>query len=232
MPEQKKNEATPPATAAVMAELGAALAGTGLQALKGRMASPGGLSVAEAAALARAGAIIQALGIRLDRPAPRAHNVGQQTVLTNAVFAAIITSLCGGSTVESAAAAAGVAVQTVHEWVARGAGTSRRARTPLYASFAAAVDRARNEAVDIALGGLLTAGAYGVGGQPPDWRALEAWLRLMYPARYGRRVEIQISDAMRAAAQVAREHGLGESYASDILARANEIAEAAGSGGL
>lgn len=142
---------TPKPAAAVMAELGATLAATGLTALRGKITTPGSLSVAEAAALARAGAIIQALGIRLDRPAPRAHVVGQQTKLTNDVFASIIASLCGGSTVDSAAAAAGVSGSTVMEWISRGNGTDTRRSTPRLAQFASAVARAREHAVDLSL---------------------------------------------------------------------------------
>jgi len=72
---------------------------------------------------------------------------GQRTKLTQLVFRSIVESVRQGNYVCAACSAAGVAHNTVLEWIARGEGRDPdRSLTPLYAKFAKALRVAEAEA--------------------------------------------------------------------------------------
>ncbi|MFA7295837.1 MAG: hypothetical protein WC211_01460 [Dehalococcoidia bacterium] len=206
------------------ATLGKALQGAAATALQ-RAAARGELSGHDIVALARTGQDLDAANqnrspFRLE---------GRKTALTPEVFDAIVTSLVNGSTLEAAAAAAGIGTATVHEWIARGLGTDERPSTPLYAEFADAVTRAREQAVHVAMNAVFIAGTVGIGGQPPDPKMAVEWLRLAEPRRFTKRIALDVGEVMKRAEEVARELGL-EGHAESIRERAEQILAAAGGG--
>ena len=148
---------------------------------------------------------------------------GRPTTLTPAVHRAIVNSVKAGAPLHAAAGAAGVPYNTVRDWLSRGRGNDDRPATQPFAAFAAAVDEAGEHAVREAFDALYKAGLAG------EWRALEAWLRLMYPRQYGKRITLQVDEVMAAAEEVARELGL-EGHAEAIRERAEQILAAAGGG--
>ena len=146
---------------------------------------------------------------------------GRNTSLTAAVWKAIVTSITGGASMEDAAGAAGVSRYTLWEWQARGEGRHARGDpNGRFAKFAHDVQRARDEAVQVATSGLFAAGA-------TDWRAYEAWLRNMYPRRFGRRMTVEIEELRRIARQAAEQAGLPPELEPEIMQRAHAIAASA-----
>ena len=152
----------------------------------------------------------------------------RKTKLTPALQTAIANAVQVGVPLPQAAVIAGVGVATVQEWLARGLGTDpTRPQTPLYASFAEAITRAR--AVD-ELRRLARLEQAGRGGAvvaekvttfadgrsvtertyaPPDWRADAFYLERSRPERWGRKVQADLTVNIPAlAAKVAREMGL------------------------
>jgi len=68
---------------------------------------------------------------------------GRTTKLTPAIQTAIVTAVTAGAPLVQAAELAGVAKDTVLEWVARGEGRDPRPSTPAYAQFAQAITHAK-----------------------------------------------------------------------------------------
>lgn len=148
--------------------------------------------------------------------APRGR--GRPTELTAAVQAAIVASIEQGSPLTSAAAAADVSIATVTQWMARGRGNHARSAEPIYVEFVRSVEAAQERTIGVALNKLFEAAK-----ASGDVRAIEAWLRLMYPHRFSRRITIERGEVLSAAEAVLAELGVEGADAEDIIARAETI---------
>jgi hypothetical protein len=154
--------------------------------------------------------------------------MARKSSLTPALERAIVTAIVGGVPYYQACALVGIPTSTASEWLERGEGRHpQRPTTPTLAAFAEAIARAK--AQDEARR-LLRINQAGQGGQvlaektttyadgrvvverqyaPPDWRS-DAWhLEHAYPARYGRRLQADLTLQIQQAAQeVADEIGI------------------------
>lgn len=113
--------------------------------------------------------------------------VGRPTKLSARVHDTVVERVRAGTTLEGAAAAAGVSRSTLHSWLDRG----RRALAALdgdeevsardvpYVELVRDVEQAEGEAETAAVAGILEAGER-------HWAALAWWLERRHPARWGR----------------------------------------------
>lgn len=101
---------------------------------------------------------------------------GRKTLLSPAVHATIISYLRLGSWKNQAAEAAGVSVDSMDNWIARG---QRQDAEEPYATFAADVRTAQAEDAVLAMGVVTKAAEGG------DWRAAAWKLERKYPLQYG-----------------------------------------------
>lgn len=67
---------------------------------------------------------------------------GRKTRLTDAIQQVIVSAIKAGNYLTAAAEFAGVAADTVHEWIRRGEGRDKRPASKKYAEFAAAIKEA------------------------------------------------------------------------------------------
>ncbi len=119
--------------------------------------------------------------------------MGRPGLLTSELAAEIVRNLASGAFIDEAAGAAGIDDSTLYKWLARG----RKAKaepdeaTPddaLYIELVDATTRARHSARVQAHATLRANFARGT--DKGDWRAAEAYLKLVDPKRYRNRVEI------------------------------------------
>jgi hypothetical protein len=131
--------------------------------------------------------------------------VGRKPKLTPAVQQRLVQAVTAGAYFEVACEAAGISRATGYEWIARGCGQDKdRPRTPLYADFADAIEKAHADAELLRVARIAKAAQ---GGQllsekirrtadgeeiierrysQPQWQADAWWLERRYPARWGR----------------------------------------------
>jgi hypothetical protein len=161
---------------------------------------------------------------------------GRSPKLTPALQTAIVQAVTVGLSVVEAAALVGVAKSTVLQWLQRGEGRSRRGSQARYVDFVDALSRARaiDEARRVARieqagrggavvservstrpdGTVVTERQYSL----PDWRADAFHLQRAYPARWGRRVQADLTLQIQQIVQeVAAEVGIDP---AQILAEA------------
>lgn len=143
---------------------------------------------------------------------------GRPSELTPAIQRAIVASIEKGSPLTSAAAAANVSISTCTNWLARGRGNHQRSAEPIYVDFVRAVEAAQERTIGVALNKL-----FETAKKTGDTRALETWLRLMYPHRFSRHVTIERGEVLSAAEAVLAELGVEGADAEDIIARAEVI---------
>jgi len=107
--------------------------------------------------------------------------MARPTKLTSKLQEQIVSYLRAGAYVETAAAAAGIAKDTLYAWLRRGA-----AGEEPFARFAAAVEeaQAKSELRDLAIIGKAA---------ETEWTAAAWRLERKYPDRYGRRARIEHS---------------------------------------
>lgn len=118
----------------------------------------------------------------------RKRAVGKPSKLTKVVEDSILASLEEGLPLSTAARLAGVAADTVREWIARGKGTDGRPRVARYAVFAQRITRARANA-EAALVAQVRKGV--TGGGLPDWKASAWLLERTRPEQYGQTVQVK-----------------------------------------
>ena len=100
---------------------------------------------------------------------------GRPTLYAPKVVDSLLGALADGLTIEQACAVSGIGVQTLSDWKER------------HSELGARLTEAREQARQKALAGIRTAGEKG------DWRALEAFLRMSFPADYRRDASINVS---------------------------------------
>lgn len=109
----------------------------------------------------------------------------EKRILT--VAEAIVLALAHGLTIEKAAETVGVSATTVHNWLARGEEWRDADVVPAgeepFLEFLYATTRARAQAVELALAGIIEAGK-------EDWRAWAWFLERSFPDEYGRRTRL------------------------------------------
>ncbi len=161
--------------------------------------------------------------------------MGRNSLLTKPRQAAIVQSILNGSTLEGAAALAGIDPTTISKWKARGRlPVGAKGNGAIYVAFLQAVTRAEEQAIGVALDTLYVAGLgqiadNGTVAVPGDWRAMARWLEMRHPARYGRRLRLDLAEVEEAARLAAEAQGIeGEGAEGAVLAAAEQIAEAAG----
>jgi transposase len=103
---------------------------------------------------------------------------GRKSKLTRDVEARVVAIIAAGNHLEVAAAAGGIGLRTLHDWMARGnpAGTARRDAP--YRRFRAAVERAQAEGEATLVTRIQKAAANG------SWQAAAWLLERRYPERY------------------------------------------------
>ena len=110
---------------------------------------------------------------------------GRRPKLTDEIQAIIVDTIRKGATFEAAAGAAGVSVDTIHEWRRRGAGKDDRPRTARLAEFARAIERAMAEAEIRCVGAIGKASSR-------QWQAAAWLLERRHPDRYGLRTQSRV----------------------------------------
>ena len=164
--------------------------------------------------------------------------------LTPGIKTAIVQAVAEGVPLIQAAALAGIDRATVWEWLARGAGTHPRPRTPLYANFADAIACARcaDEATRIArisqaaqggavlytkttetvdADGNVTRRVIEERRSEPSWQADAFVLERAFSERWGRKDRVDLTlTIQRAAQQVADELGL---TAEEVIREAEHL---------
>jgi hypothetical protein len=124
---------------------------------------------------------------------PRKRKVGRPSKFTPEVRAAILASLSYGCTMEGAADAAGINVDSLYTWLARG---RRLGRGPFHA-FSDAVQVALGESENSLVAMIRAAG-------PEDWKAALALLERRWPSRWALGTQIRAEAEKQVSAMLAR----------------------------
>jgi transposase len=135
---------------------------------------------------------------------------GRPELIAPAVVDAIVLAISIGSTVETAAAHAGISRDTLHKWMRTGARDRRDGKRSAYALFSDRVSKAMANA-ELGFLGVIAEAARGREAEPalldengkllrpaiperkPEWQSAAWWLERRHPERYARRV-IHVSE--------------------------------------